>query len=238
LHCPAGPSQVDELLFPPPFCVVVVVVHPGLPAVQVLPLPPWLVVVVVVNPFLFPLVLSASAALEANANKSADANTSVEISFVMGLPPWTEFRRQSFAPAAPNSVSKTCANPQVIGLKRETNLRHSLDGKLRSHPWRCWTGRPGVEPPDGLNNFVLARRWDENVPGEGCNSPAGFPLRVASNVVTFHQTAERAPVLFCETGRTRNIATGFTKLFLNIGSFERFEGPRSGVAKIIARRFR
>lgn len=47
LHCPAGPSHVDdeveELLLPPLFCVVVVVevvvVHPGL-SLQVLPLPP------------------------------------------------------------------------------------------------------------------------------------------------------------------------------------------------------
>jgi hypothetical protein len=65
-------------LFPPPFTLVVVVVHPGLPAVQVLPLPPWLVVVVVVNPFLFPL---ASAALEANANEPASRRA--EISRVM-----------------------------------------------------------------------------------------------------------------------------------------------------------
>jgi hypothetical protein len=133
LHCPAGPSQVDELLCPPLFCVVVVVVHPEV-LLQSWVLPPWVEFVVVVNPFLFPLVLSASAALEANANESADANTSVEISFVMGLPPWTEFQRQSFAPAAPNSLSKTCANPQVIGLMRETNLVHSSEGRLRSHP--------------------------------------------------------------------------------------------------------
>jgi hypothetical protein len=94
LHCPAGPSHVDddvvELLLPPPFCVVdvvlVVVVHPGLP-LQVLVLPPWplavVVVVVVVNPFLFPLVLSASAALEENANEPASRRA--EISRVMGF---------------------------------------------------------------------------------------------------------------------------------------------------------
>jgi len=80
LHCPAGPSH--EELFPPPFWVVVV--HPGLPAVQVLPLPPWLVVVV--NPFLFPLVLSASAALEANTNEIADTSMRAD-SFVMAFSP-------------------------------------------------------------------------------------------------------------------------------------------------------
>jgi hypothetical protein len=80
LHCPAGPSHVDddvvELLLPPLFCVVdvvvLLVVHPGL-SLQVLPLPPWplvvVVVVVVVNPVLFPLVLSARATLAANANE-------------------------------------------------------------------------------------------------------------------------------------------------------------------------
>src|SRR6266508_2228493 len=105
----------------------------------------------------------------------------------------------------------------------------------------CWPGRAGVEPPEGLDNFALARRWDENVPGRAATDPPStqrFPLRVGSNVVTFHQTAKRAPVLFCEAGRTRNITAGFTKLFINIGSFERFEGPRSRVAKAIARRFR
>jgi hypothetical protein len=92
LHCPAGPSHVDddvvELLWPPPFSVVdvvlVVVVQPGLP-LHVLLLPPWplvvVVVVVVVNPFLFPLVLSASAALETNANEPASRRA--EISRVM-----------------------------------------------------------------------------------------------------------------------------------------------------------
>jgi hypothetical protein len=131
LHCPAGPSHVDGWgLFPPPFTVVVVVVHPGLPAVQVLVLPPWVELVVVSNPVLFP---AANAALEASANESADANTSVEISFVMRV---TSFDSVSFRLAqrhpniALNSVSKTCANPQVIGLMRETNLRHSSEGRL------------------------------------------------------------------------------------------------------------
>jgi hypothetical protein len=92
LHCPPGPSHVDddvvEPLLPPLFSVVVVVlvvvVHPGLP-LQVLVLPPWplvvVVVVVVVNPVLFPLVLSARAALEANAKEPA--NRRAEISRVM-----------------------------------------------------------------------------------------------------------------------------------------------------------
>jgi hypothetical protein len=92
LHCPAGPSHVDdefvELLLPPLFSVVdvvlVVVVHPGL-LLQVLLLPPWplvvVVVVVVVNPFLVPLVLSASTALEAYANEPATRRA--EISRVM-----------------------------------------------------------------------------------------------------------------------------------------------------------
>jgi hypothetical protein len=84
LHCPAGPSQVDELLLPPPFCVVVVVVQPGL-SLHVLVLPPWLVVVVVVNPFLFPFVLSARAALGTSAIEIADANKSFESSCVMGF---------------------------------------------------------------------------------------------------------------------------------------------------------
>jgi len=85
LHCPAGPSHadddVDDLLLPPLFCVVVVVVvvvvHPGL-SLQVLVLPPWplvlVVVVVVVNPVLFPLVLSARAALGASANEVTAAS--------------------------------------------------------------------------------------------------------------------------------------------------------------------
>jgi hypothetical protein len=60
-------------LFPPPFTVVVVVVHPGLP-LQVLVLPPCEVVVVVVNPFLFP---SANAALEANANEPASRRAEI-----------------------------------------------------------------------------------------------------------------------------------------------------------------
>jgi hypothetical protein len=88
LHCPAGPSHVDddvvELLWPPLFCVVVVVlvvvVHPGL-LLQGLVLPPWplvvVVVVVVVNPVLFSLVLSASAALEANANEPASRRAEI-----------------------------------------------------------------------------------------------------------------------------------------------------------------
>ena len=80
LHCPFGPSH--EALFPPPFWVVVV--HPGLPAVQVLVLPPW--VVVGVNPFLFPLVLSASAALGANVNEIADASRRAD-NFVMAFSP-------------------------------------------------------------------------------------------------------------------------------------------------------
>lgn len=83
LHCPAGPSQVDELLFPPLFCVVLVVVHPGL-SLQVLVLPPWPDVVVVTNPVLFPFVLSARAALGTNANEIADANRRIESSCVMG----------------------------------------------------------------------------------------------------------------------------------------------------------
>jgi hypothetical protein len=81
LHCPPGPSHVDDdvddLLLPPLFCVVVVVVHPGL-SLQVLVLPPWplvlVVVVVVVNPVLFPLVLSARAALGASANEVTAAS--------------------------------------------------------------------------------------------------------------------------------------------------------------------
>jgi hypothetical protein len=60
-------------LFPPPFTVVVVLVHPGLP-LQVLPLPPWVVVVVVVNPFFSP---AASAALEANANEPASRRAEI-----------------------------------------------------------------------------------------------------------------------------------------------------------------
>jgi hypothetical protein len=83
LHCPAGPSHVDDVvdpwkLWPPLFSVVdvvvVVVVHPVV-LWQVFVLPPWplvvVVVVVVTNPFLFPLVLSASTALEANAHEPA-----------------------------------------------------------------------------------------------------------------------------------------------------------------------
>ena len=88
LHCPPGPAHVDddvvEPLLPPLFCVVevvlVVVVHPGLP-LQVLVLPPWPLVVdvevVVVNPVLFPLVLSASAAPEANANEPASRRAEI-----------------------------------------------------------------------------------------------------------------------------------------------------------------
>jgi hypothetical protein len=67
-------------LFPALFCEVVVVVHPGLP-LHVLVLPPWVEVDVVTNPVLFP---AARAAPEVSANEIADANASVEISFVMG----------------------------------------------------------------------------------------------------------------------------------------------------------
>jgi hypothetical protein len=82
-HWPLGPVHVDGWgLFPAGFVEVVVVVHPGLPAVQVLPLPPWLVVVVVSNPFFCP---AASAAFWANANEAASRRA--EISFVMGFLP-------------------------------------------------------------------------------------------------------------------------------------------------------
>jgi hypothetical protein len=67
------------------FCVVVV--QPGL-SLQVLVLPPW--VLVVVNPFLFPLVLSARAALEASPNEIEDASKRDDslATVIMLLSPW------------------------------------------------------------------------------------------------------------------------------------------------------
>ncbi len=69
-------------------------VQPGL-LLQSLVLPPW--VLLEVNGGEGGLLLFAWAAVRPQA--SSDANTSVEISFVIGVPLSTEFRPQSFAPS-------------------------------------------------------------------------------------------------------------------------------------------
>ena len=66
-------------------------------------------------------------------------------------------------------LSKTCANHQVIGLMRETNLGVTRKGGCRPTYDSAELAGPESNPLAELKNFAFARRWDENVPGEGCD---------------------------------------------------------------------